>query len=88
MIPSLKRASAQFARNPFIFVWSSIMYVALQLLFALAALGGSTGTGSGVNEAVLTGEVAALDAFRSEGRNSAKTSDFWSGAFTGFGVNC
>ena len=39
MIPSLKRAIAQFVKKPFPFVWSSIMYVVLQLLFAFAAVG-------------------------------------------------
>ncbi len=39
-----------------------------------------------VNDAVFTGEVAAPNEFRSEGRYPAKSSCFWSGAFTGLGV--
>ncbi len=39
MIPSLKRAIAQFVKKPFPFAWSSIMYLVLQLLFAFAAVG-------------------------------------------------
>src|SRR5690242_8610904 len=51
-----------------------------------AAGADSRGAGSGLNDAVFTGDVAALKEFRSGGRNPAKTSCFWSGALTGFGV--
>lgn len=39
MIVSLKKAFAEFSKHPFIFIWPSLVYVALQLLFVLASVG-------------------------------------------------
>jgi len=39
LIPSLKKAYAEFARHPFVFIWISLVYLSFQTLFALAAAG-------------------------------------------------
>lgn len=39
MMISLKKAFADFSKHPFIFIWPSLVYLAFQFLFILAAVG-------------------------------------------------